>query len=370
MKVLIFHTALAPYRVDFFNKLGESVDLRIVFLTRNNANQAFDQSQLLKEATYTYGYLDNHYTLSGRNINFGYSKEIEKFNPDIVICNEFAQSTISCFCHKIVKNQKYKIFTICDDSEDVFENRKGLRKFLSHFFATHLDGMICINPIVANKYRHLGARNVSLFPIIYHESSYRHKLSKALTYTDTYIDRFELAGYKCLIFVGRLTAVKNLRNLLKCFSIVNSDISEKLKLILVGDGDLRLTLQQDCNDLGISDSVIFAGRYEDNELYAWYNLNGIFILPSIYEPFGAVVGEALMAGMPAIVSDKVGAKCLIDGSNGLVFDSSSINDMAIAVKTMLNRNAIVRHKSSVRSSILPYHFDSLMNNLLYDFESC
>lgn len=370
MKVLIFHTALAPYRVDFFNKLGERIDLRVIFLTRNNANQAFDQSKLLKEATYTYGYLDNHYTLWGRNINFGYSKEIEKFNPDIVICNEFAQSTLSCFCHRLLKNQKYKIFTICDDSEDIFENRKGLRKFLSHFFASHLDGMICINPKVANKYLQLGARIVSLFPIIYHESSYRQKLSKALTYTDMYIDRFELTGCKCLIFVGRLTEVKNLRNLLKCYSIVNNYICEKLKLILVGDGDLKLTLQQDCIDLGISEDVIFAGRYEGDELYAWYNLNGIFILPSIYEPFGAVVGEALMAGMPAIVSDKVGAKCLIDKTNGLIFDSSSIDDMAIAVKTMLKRNASIGHKSSVRSSILPYHFDSLMNNLLHDFEAC
>ena len=44
MRVLIFHPALAPYRVDFFNELGKRMNLRVVFMTRNNANQAFNQN--------------------------------------------------------------------------------------------------------------------------------------------------------------------------------------------------------------------------------------------------------------------------------------------------------------------------------------
>ena len=92
MRVLIFHPALAPYRVDFFNELGKRVNLRIVFLTRNNANQAFNQNELLKGATYSFGYLDRHHTIFKRNRNFGYSEELRNFKPNVVICNECGMS--------------------------------------------------------------------------------------------------------------------------------------------------------------------------------------------------------------------------------------------------------------------------------------
>ena len=51
-KLLIFHPALAPYRVDFFNALGRLYCCKIVFLTHNNANQNFDQEALLANATF------------------------------------------------------------------------------------------------------------------------------------------------------------------------------------------------------------------------------------------------------------------------------------------------------------------------------
>lgn len=370
MNILIFHPALAPYRVDFFNELGKRVNLKVIFMTRNNENQPFNQTELLKDATYTYGYLDKHYKFMKRNINLGYWKEIDSFKPDIVVCNEFGVSTWSCYAHKNIKQQCYKIFTLCDDSEDVLNNRVGLRKSLSHFFAKNLDGMICINPKVATRYKELGVRKVSLFPIIYKDSLYSDKLQMAISVTNRYVDDFKLKGCKCFLFVGRFTYVKNLKRLIESFARLQKKSQDKLRLIMVGDGDLKDELMEECKNRGMSNSVIFPGRFEGMNLLAWYNLKGSCVLFSTHEPFGAVVAEALMAGMPSIVSDKVGAKCLITERNGLICSSENISDMEEKMALMLNRIPPVEEVSRVKESILSHTFDSLMDNLISDFKEC
>ena len=370
IKILIFHPALAPYRVDFFNELGRNVDLRVVFMTRNNENQSFDQSELLKHATYEVGYLDKHYKLKKRNINLGYWKEIESFSPNIVICNEYGLSTVSTYLHKKTHSAKYKIFTICDDSEDVFYRRTALRKIFAHFFVRKLDSIICINPKVAELYRAIGAKHVSFFPIIYNNSLFERKLQESLPITHKYIENYSLQGFKCLLFVGRFTEVKNLKRLINSFALVLKNFNQKAKLILVGDGELKSELIELANQYNIADMVIFPGRYEGNELYAWYNLKGSCVLLSTHERFGAVVAEALMAGMPAIVSDKVGANCLVSESNGIICNYNNVEEIAEKINLMLDRIEAQNNICKLKSSLLKYSFDDLMANLIKDFERC
>lgn len=56
-KLLIFHSALAPYRINFFNKLSEEFSATIVFLSDNLRNQNFNRANLLAQITFTPHYL-------------------------------------------------------------------------------------------------------------------------------------------------------------------------------------------------------------------------------------------------------------------------------------------------------------------------
>ena len=62
-RLLIFHPALAPYRLDFFNALAERFTCHVVLLQRENPALFIKQDQLLAEARFTYAYLDRHFTL-------------------------------------------------------------------------------------------------------------------------------------------------------------------------------------------------------------------------------------------------------------------------------------------------------------------
>jgi glycosyltransferase involved in cell wall biosynthesis len=74
-------------------------------------------------------------------------------------------------------------------------------------------------------------------------------------------------------------------------------------------------------------------RMDSLELYSFYNIADLFILPSKYEPFGAVVNEALIWGCPCIISDRVGAIDYIrEGVNGTVFESGNKQSLVDAFK--------------------------------------
>lgn len=362
-RLLVFHPALAPYRVDFFNELGRRFDMRVVFMTRNNTNQAFNQAALTSGATYQIGYLDKHITVSGRDINFGYWKEITKFSPDIVICSEYGLSTISTYSYRLSHSCRFKIFTICDDSIAVFDNRTWARKWLRDFFTHHIDGIISTNHKVAERYQKLGARSAIYFPIIYNDALYDERMDKATELAQKLIKEFNLAGKTNVLYVGRLTAVKNLESLIRIYATLPKDKLRLCNLVLVGDGDLSNHLQQTANSLNVANNVKFAGRYEGDELLAWYAIGSFFVLPSTYERFGAVTAEAMQAGCRAMVSDSAGSNCLINSKNGYVFNPLDEAEFADTLKRMINESCLTPVTGFKRKSVLGLSFQALMDNL-------
>ena len=125
--------------------------------------------------------------------------------------------------------------------------------------------------------------------------------------------------------------------------------------MLVGDGNQKEDLQQLSNKLNLTDKVIFAGYYFGNSLYAWYDLANFFILPSRYEPFGAVINEALVYGCPVIASKYIGAIDFITSNNGKIFDPLIESDF---IKTLEQGCDKYKRKREVPSNnLMPCSFE-------------
>lgn len=110
----------------------------------------------------------------------------------------------------------------------------------------------------------------------------------------------------------------------------------------------------------INDKVFFTGQLSGAELYAWYALADVFVLPSSFEPFGAVVNEALVAGCFVIVSDNVGANSLINEDNGLIVKANSEAELQRALKTSLTK---ISSKRYTKTNKMPFQFDELLEVL-------
>lgn len=102
--------------------------------------------------------------------------------------------------------------------------------------------------------------------------------------------------------VGRFNEQKNHKYLVKIFEKLVL-VKENAKLILVGDGPLRENIEQEIEERGLEDKVLFLGqRCDVNKLMMAMDL---FILPSLYEGLPVVGIEAQASGLPCIMSDAI-----------------------------------------------------------------
>ncbi len=146
------------------------------------------------------------------------------------------------------------------------------------------------------------------------------------------------AGEKVVAFAGGLGRLHFFKGVDILIRAVASLKSKKVKLLIIGDGDLRQRYEQLAKDLGMAEQVIFTGWVVNDSLADYYNLADIFVLPSTArtESFGIVVAEAQACGVPAIVANWPGVRATIeDGKTGLLVESKSEADLAQKISRLL-----------------------------------
>jgi glycosyltransferase involved in cell wall biosynthesis len=106
------------------------------------------------------------------------------------------------------------------------------------------------------------------------------------------------AGRPRILHVGRLSREKNHGALLKSLQQMPGAY-----LVLVGDGELRDTLERQVRVMGLVDRVSFLGEIDPEEVPAVMNACDLFMFPSVHEALGMALIEAMAAGMPIVASD-------------------------------------------------------------------
>lgn len=106
-------------------------------------------------------------------------------------------------------------------------------------------------------------------------------------------------GIPLILNVGTLKAQKDQATLLRAFAILTSQIDAKL--MILGEGELRVELEALAIELGIADRVSMPGFISDPSQV--YNGASLFVLSSAWEGFGNVVVEALEHGVPVVSTD-------------------------------------------------------------------
>lgn len=100
-------------------------------------------------------------------------------------------------------------------------------------------------------------------------------------------------GDLTVIYVGRISAEKNLPLVLRTFKAMQI-VNPNLKLVLVGDGPIRVEMQRQ------NPEYIFAGMRTGEDLAAHYASGDIFLFPSITETYGNVTVEAMASGLAVV----------------------------------------------------------------------
>lgn len=136
-------------------------------------------------------------------------------------------------------------------------------------------------------------------------------------------------GRPIILFCAKLIEVKDPTTLIRAVGKMNPEGKASTPLLLmVGEGELRPALEALAEQVAPG-RVRFLGFRNQTELPAFYDLCDLFVLPSVFEPWGLVVNEVMNAGRPVIVSDKVGAghDLVKPGINGDVFLAGNVDDL-------------------------------------------
>ncbi len=137
-----------------------------------------------------------------------------------------------------------------------------------------------------------------------------------------------------VLFCAKLQRWKGPADLLEAFARAGVPNSY---LVYAGDGPERGNLERRAIELGIADRVRFLGFVNQSQLPAAYSAADLLVLPSLFEPFGLVVNEAMLCGLPVAVSDRVGAKfdLVRPGENGYVFPAGDVPALAGILQQIL-----------------------------------
>ena len=321
--MLIVHPALAPYRLDQFNRLAEMCDLTIAFLYDNLWNHPFDQTLLLSQAKFKHVFLLRGPQYKGRVLRWGLLRLVRQLDPELVISYEFSFTTQLLMLLKGLGLFRRKLGSTVDDSLDICHAVQSRTRALARrLVVKRLDCMVVLSKEVADFYvaRYgVAAAQIVVSPILQDPQRLRAPAELLERTAAAYAQRWGLLGRKVVLFVGRFIAEKGLDGFVHRVAAVLR-AQPDVTLVLVGDGAERPAVQARIAAEGLGAQVLLPGRFEGSAVHAWYVCASGFVLPSTYEPFGAVVNEALIFGLPVLCSRAAGSVGLAQRGGGRVFD--------------------------------------------------
>ncbi|WP_026630269.1 glycosyltransferase family 4 protein [Dyadobacter alkalitolerans] len=340
MRVLVVHNQLwAHYKSRLFSEIHRAFkekypesDFLVVQIALYEASRSVMQS----DDTITYDY--PYKVLFQRSLDEVGFKErraalfaaFDAYQPTVLnITGYFDPAQVLLMFYARSKGVKV---VLSSESSAADNSRSFIKESLKRFIVNRAQAFFCFGKTSADYLESLGVKP-SQIPVrnaaVIDEEviSARYNAGKEANVNVARAFRF--------VFVGRLAPEKNLGTLLRAFAKVrplDSDI-RPWEMMFIGDGPERATLEKLTAELGLQNKISFAGGLP------WYKVPDllvhcdVLVLPSNSEPWGLVVNEAMVCGMPVIVSKNCG--CVGDlvenGVNGFTFDPDNQQELETAL---------------------------------------
>ena len=336
MKIAYITNLRAPYRTLQLNEFSkiENIEIKTYYTDKPNENrkwninkpEGFEEIDLkgIKIAG-KFGYINNGLL------------DIVK-NNDLIILGCYEQPTyilLSLLC-KLLK--KPYILSFDGISTNRLEEKENCIKKLIKSIVINNANYIMGNGTVSKRYfnevfgypldkiynQYLTVDSDKLNKLYIDREKYRKEYREKLK-----IDKDE----KVLIYSGRLIDIKNVDSVIKAISHLNRN---NLTFLITGGGELEEDLKKLSDKLGVK-TIITGFISNQEELFKHYFAGDALILPSIYEPWGLVVNEAMFAGLPVLVSNICGCSLDLvkDNINGYIINPKSIEDISNKIYKVL-----------------------------------
>ncbi len=187
-------------------------------------------------------------------------------------------------------------------------------------------------------------------------------------FTGPFEDPFPSIGRPRIVFIGRLAPQKGVRTLVEAARLLRAP---GVRVLLVGDGPQRPTLEREVRRLGVDDVVHFLGFVSHERVPAVLSHADLLVLPSLYEELGTILLEAMWVGVPVVASRTGGIPDIIDdGVNGLLVSPGDSVELAHAIDRVLSSPDLARRLGeAARERAKGYDWEVLAERVLEAYRS-
>ena len=135
--------------------------------------------------------------------------------------------------------------------------------------------------------------------------------------------------------IALLTQGKGLEHLLDAARLIIDQGMAGFELIIGGDGPDRSRLEHLAQAQGLANHCHFVGMLTPTEVRHWLQRCDVFVLPTLRETFGVVLGEAMASGKPVISTMSGGPEFIITPETGLLVETANPRQLADAMKQFI-----------------------------------
>ncbi len=303
---------------------------------------------------------------------------LKKFNPDVIhIHNEFGVGLSgSLIAHQLKIPLVYTLHTMYDDYLYYIVPKRmvPLLKRIAHRYlrtlANKANALTGPSMKVQEFFDECGVKkSISVVPNpveldIFSPSAIDLASSQAIR------KRYGVKDTEMLVaFCGRLGREKSVDCLLNNWAQTVQK-TDSFKLLILGGGPCLEDLQQQAQELGIADQVIFTGAVDHKELPAYYGACQLYITASLSDTNSISMKEAMATGLPVLhIHDPLNAGQIVDGVNGFVYQDAE--EMYHILKKYEGMTLEEREKliASVINSMKIYSCEALAQYLVKVYEN-
>jgi glycosyltransferase involved in cell wall biosynthesis len=164
------------------------------------------------------------------------------------------------------------------------------------------------------------------------------------------VDKANRTG-KSFFVAARLAEQKGLDHLIKAVHLLVDKGLNSFELEIGGDGPDRQRLEQLVQTLGVSRYCRFLGGLDRAQVRERMQKCDVFVLSSLHETFGVVVGEAMACGKPVISTRCGGPEFFVNEQNGVLVDVANPQALASAMEDFL-QDRMSFDPQTVRASVV------------------
>lgn len=350
-RVVILTEIISPYRIPVFNALAEQkgIDLHVVFLAETDA--ALRQWRVYKdEIHFSHQVLPSWRWRVGEGgvlLNRGLWHALNAAAPQGVLCGGYNYPA-SWAALWWARRRRARFVLWSESNRQDHRSGRAWVEGLKRYFLRRCDAFVVPGKSSFAYLKDLGAAPQSIFtaPNAVDSTYFAAAAGKARAEENSHRQRLGLPA-RFILYVGRLVPEKGVFDLLEAYAKLESDLRAKVGLVFAGDGVSRGELVERSRQ--ISPGVVcFPGFAHREDLAVLYSLAEALILPTHSDTWGLVVNEAMVCGLPVIVTSVAGcAPDLVeDGWNGWVVPPHDPDRLMAAIRLLVEQPETRRQMSA------------------------